>query len=189
MSFTKGNVAFWFILRAAGESCRRAIPVYPNFSHSWRSTQILLLLASPGPFLCAKHPSILGNFRIHNYRNLETRKPGQKVPEILGTEKPRCGRKGKGKWGAQERKRKKRWCQVSRALVQFLPVDNILHVLSRGSWLLTQKPCTFLGYGGKCWRGSPWNTCRNRLYVSIYNMSKRLSQTHGWLWEHSISTS
>jgi hypothetical protein len=42
----------------------------------------------------SQHP---GKINIHNHRNLETRKPGRKVPEILGMEKPRCGRKGWGK--------------------------------------------------------------------------------------------
>lgn len=45
---------------------------------------------------CATHPSILGKTNTHNHRNLETRKPGQKVPELLGMEKLRCARKGKG---------------------------------------------------------------------------------------------
>lgn len=66
------------------------------------------------------------------------------------------------------------------ALLAVLQVCSILRVLSRGSWLLTQKLCEFLGCGIGRGRQSPWkNACKNSVHVAIYNNSRRLSLTHG----------
>lgn len=68
------------------------------------------------------------------------------------------------------------WC----ALLAALQVCSILRVLSRGSWLLTQMLCEFLGLGAGRERQSPWkNACKNSVHVAIYNNSRRLSLTHG----------
>lgn len=66
------------------------------------------------------------------------------------------------------------------ALLAVLQVCSILHVLSRGSWLLTQMLCEFLGCSVGWERQSPWkNACKNSVHVAIYNNSRRLSLTHG----------
>ena len=65
------------------------------------------------------------------------------------------------------------------ALLAILQVCSILHVLSRGSWLLTQKLCKFLGWSAGRERQSPWkNACKNSVRVAIYNNSMRLLLTH-----------
>lgn len=61
-----------------------------------------VFLPSPhSPAQRATRPSILGKTNTHNHRNLKTRKPGQKVPELLGMEKLRCAGKERGRLGAQ----------------------------------------------------------------------------------------
>lgn len=66
------------------------------------------------------------------------------------------------------------------ALLAILQACSIQHVLSRGSWLLTQKLCKFLGWSIGRQRQSLWKkkACKNSVHVAIYNNSMRLSLTH-----------
>ena len=73
------------------------------------------------------------------------------------------------------------------ALLAILQACSILHVLSRGSWLLTQKLCKFLGWSVGRERQSPWkNACKNSVHVAIYNNSMRLSLTHDWKYAQDL---
>lgn len=101
---------------------------------------------------CMLYPSILGKstfiitgtYRPGNLAGRYQKSWGLKSQHVEGRDKEREE--------PEEARGRGDECQVLRALVQFRPVDNILHVLFRGSWLLTQKSCTSFGCGEKCWR-------------------------------------
>lgn len=147
--------------RMAGKNGRRAHPVKRHFPRPEGQSSIMVFLASPHP-VC-RLPEHSGKINTHHHRNLGTRKPGQREPEFLGMERPRYGRKQRGKRGARGAARP--GFQVS-GTCAVLPADNTLHFVSQQ---LTADPAgdTFLDCGGERCGGQACKSTGNSAVLFI----------------------